>query len=147
MKTVLDKVTRDELTARISSLSENSAALWGKMNVYQMTKHCTLWEEMTQTNKKQKRAFVGLIFGKMALRKVLKDDAPLAHSTPTLPELRITGDGDVAAEKAKWIILIGGYEHFATTDYEHPFFGKMTREQVGQLAYKHTDHHLRQFGC
>jgi len=27
----------------------------------------------------------------------------------------------------------------------HPFFGKMTKEQVGYLAYKHTDHHLWQF--
>jgi hypothetical protein len=28
----------------------------------------------------------------------------------------------------------------------HPVFGRMTRRAWGALAYKHTDHHLRQFG-
>jgi hypothetical protein len=29
---------------------------------------------------------------------------------------------------------------------ENPFFGRLTKEQWGRLAYKHVDHHLRQFG-
>jgi hypothetical protein len=29
----------------------------------------------------------------------------------------------------------------------HPVFGDLTREQWGRLIYKHTDHHLTQFGC
>lgn len=32
-------------------------------------------------------------------------------------------------------------------DFMHPFFGKITREQIGYLAYKHDDHHLRQFNA
>ncbi len=28
----------------------------------------------------------------------------------------------------------------------HSFFGKLTGDQYGKLAYKHTDHHLQQFG-
>jgi len=46
MKTIFDKQTRDELIDRINKLNENSTAQWGKMNVYQMLKHCTLYEEM-----------------------------------------------------------------------------------------------------
>lgn len=30
---------------------------------------------------------------------------------------------------------------------ENPFFGRLTKAQWGRLAYKHVDHHLRQFGC
>jgi hypothetical protein len=30
---------------------------------------------------------------------------------------------------------------------ENPFFGRLTKKQWGALAYKHVDHHLRQFGC
>jgi len=145
MKTVFDKTTRDELIGRIGTLEENSTAQWGKMNVYQMIKHCALWEEMAMGRVRYKRAFVGRLFGRIALKKVLKDDAPLTRSTPTLPELRITETGDVLAEKAKWIELIREYEHFTDADFVHPFFGKMTKEQIGYLAYKHTDHHLRQF--
>ena len=52
MKTIFDKTTRDELISRINSLHHTSTAQWGKMNVFQMTKHCTIWEEwILGTNK------------------------------------------------------------------------------------------------
>jgi len=146
MKTVFDKTTRDELINRIHSLNENGATQWGKMNIYQMLKHCTLWDEWVQSGKNNRQVFVGRLFGKMALKKVLKDEGPLARNTPTLPELKIKETtGDIASEKKKWITLINGYAHFSNHSFFHTFFGKMTKEQVGQLAYKHTDHHLRQF--
>ena len=145
MKTIFDKTTRDALIARINTLTENSTAQWGKMNVYQMLKHCTLWEEWIASNKKHKQQFIGRLFGKMALKNVLKDDAPLRRNTPTLSELRIKDNGDVESEKKKWIALIEQNANFSNPDFVHSFFGKMTKEQVGQMAYKHTDHHLRQF--
>jgi hypothetical protein len=37
------------------------------------------------------------------------------------------------------------YAHFPHPVVFHTFFGKITKEQAGQLAYKHADHHLRQF--
>ena len=148
MKTVFDKTTRDELISRINSLTADSAALWGKMNVYQMLKHCTLWEEWIQSNKKNKQAFVGILFGKMALKGLLKDDSPLRHNTPTLAELKIKETtGDIAFEKKRWIALINEYAHFSNPGFVHTFFGKMTKEQVGWMAYKHIDHHLRQFNA
>lgn len=148
MKTVFDQATRDELTTRINCLSEDKTALWGKMNVYQMLKHCTLWDEWIQSSKKNKQVFVGMLFGKMALKSVLKDDSPLTRNTPTLRELIIKEQsGDIAAEKKKWIALMEQYADYSNPSFVHPFFGKMTREQVGQVVYKHTDHHLRQFNC
>ena len=118
----------------------------GKMTVYQMVKHCAAWEEMLTSNIKYKRSFAGLLFGKIALRHLTKDEKPLRRSTPTSPELIIKEtDGDVAAEKRKWIGLVEGHSHFSKREFLHPFFGKMTKEQVGYLAYKHIDHHLRQF--
>ena len=145
MKTIFDKTTRDALIARINTLTENSTAQWGKMNVYQMLKHCTLWEEWIASNKKHKQQFIGRLFGKMALKNVLKDEAPLRRNTPTLPELGIKDNSDVDSEKKKWIALIEQNANFSNPDFVHSFFGKMTKEQVGQMAYKHTDHHLRQF--
>jgi hypothetical protein len=148
MKTTLDKVTRDELIRRIGNLNENSQALWGKMSVSQMLRHCTAWEDLISGREKFKRAFVGRLFGKMVLRGLLKDEAPLRRNTPTSPEFRITTDGgDVKAEKEKWISLLEDHGRFSHQSVDHPFFGKMTIEQIGYLAYKHIDHHLRQFGC
>jgi hypothetical protein len=146
MKTIFDKATRDEVIHRISVLNENSRAQWGKMNIYQMVKHCVLWEEMISGKKKYRQAFIGRLFGKMALKNVLKDDKPIRRNSPTIPEFRIKeNNGDVASERKKWIALIEQYAYFSNSGFVHPFFGKMTKEQIGYFVYKHTDHHLRQF--
>lgn len=148
MKTIFDKTTRDELISRINNLNENSRAQWGKMNIYQMLKHCTLWEEWISSKGKNKQVFLGRLFGKMALKALTKDENPIRRNSPTVPELRVKeNNGDVASEKAKWIALIEGNAFFSNPDFVHTFFGKMTKEEIGYLAYKHTDHHLRQFNC
>jgi hypothetical protein len=146
MKTIFDNTTQAELIDRINKLDENSKAEWGKMTVYQMLKHCSLWEEMILGKQKYKQIFMGRIFGKMALKGMLKDDAPVKRNMPTVPGFAITGTGDPIAEKAKWISLMKEHAHTENPDFVHPFFGKMNKEQVGLFAYKHIDHHLRQFG-
>ena len=145
MKTIFDQTTKNELIGRINMLSEESRAQWGRMNIYQMVKHCRLWDEMILGRKRYKQVFIGRLFGKIALKTVLKDESPLRRNTPTLPELRITENGNVSVERAKWIALIEEYSHFSNFDFVHPFFGRMTKDQIGYLVYKHTDHHLRQF--
>jgi hypothetical protein len=146
MKTVFDKTTRNELIARINTLNENSTAQWGKMNIYQMLKHCTLWEEMLSGKIKCKRSFPGRLFGKMALKNFLKDEKPMMRNALTSPELKVKeSKGSVSSERTKWIALIEENAHFSNPYFMHPFFGKMTKEQTGYLAYKHIDHHLRQF--
>jgi len=145
MKTIFDKTTRDQLISRINMLSEKSTAQWGRMNIYQMVKHCRLWDEMVFGRKRYKQAFIGRLFGRMVLKSVLKDESPLKRNTPTLPELRITENGVLPPERMKWIALIEEYAHFSNEGFVHPFFGRMTKEQIGYLAYKHIDHHLRQF--
>jgi hypothetical protein len=146
MKTILDKGTRDQLISRVRTLNENSQPVWGKMNVYQMLKHCTLCEEMYLGKTIHERAFIGRIFGRIALKNLLRDDTPLKPNAPTSPAFKISEiSGDVNAEKAKWISLLEEYGNYSNEMLVHWFFGKMTKEQVGNFVYKHTDHHLRQF--
>ncbi|HJW15878.1 MAG TPA: DUF1569 domain-containing protein [Flavisolibacter sp.] len=144
MKSVFDQETRDELISRINSLDENSTAKWGKMNVYQMIKHCTLWEEMLLGKKQYHQSLLGRLFGKIALKNMLKDE-PIKPNLPTVPSFKITGNGDVATAKAAWIALIAEHGKQKNAGFVHPFFGKLTAEQAGSIAYKHIDHHLRQF--
>ena len=120
------------------------------MNVWQMLKHCTLWEEWIRAKETHKQVFIGRLFGKMALTTLLKDESPMRRNTPTIPELRINRMpelGDIEAEKEKWISQIRNYEQFSNPGFVHSFFGKMTEAQIGFMAYKHADHHLRQFNC
>ena len=147
MKTVYDEAVRDELIARIRMVGENSRSQWGKMTVFQMVRHCSLWEDMVLHGKKYPRVFVGWLFGRIALKGILKEGAPLRRHTPTIPELIVTGEGAVSVQKEKWIALIEEHGRRFNSEFVHPFFGRMTQEETGVLAYKHSDHHLRQFGC
>ncbi len=131
MKTIFDKITRDEVINRINSLDENSTAQWGKMNIYQMLKHCTLCEEMYLGKKEYKRAFIGRLFGKIGLKNLLKNENPIKRNSPTSPEFKIKEkNGDLFSEKMKWISLIEEYAQYSNNDFVHWFFGKMTKEQV-----------------
>ena len=147
MKTIFDKATRDELIDRIKNLDDTSEPNWGKMNVYQMLKHCILADEMYLGRKAYDRAFIGRLLGRIALKALTKDESPMRKNAPTSADFKVMeSQGDVIAERNRWAALLEHYANFDNADFEHWFFGKMTREQVGILAYKHVDHHLRQFG-
>src|SRR5438309_1767306 len=132
MKSVLDKSTRDELTGRIQSLNESNTARWGKMNLYQMLHHCVLCEELYLGKRTQKRAFMGRLFGKIGLKNILAEGKSFPQSAPTADAFKVKEQaGDVRAEKEKWIALLEEYKTYPG-DYVHWFFGRMTKEQVGQ---------------
>lgn len=147
MKSVFEKSIRDSLITRAGHLTENSKAQWGKMNVCQMMKHCSLADEMFLGKKQYKRQFIGRLFGSIGLKQMLKDESPMPHNSPTLSDFKVkTVDGTFSEEKAKWMALIDEYGNFSNPGFVHWFFGRMTEEQIGQFVYKHIDHHLRQFG-
>lgn len=150
MKTVFDKATRGELISRINSLTKDSKAQWGKMNVYQMAKHCTVWNEwvLGKTSLKYKQGFLGVIFGKLALKGSVKDDTPMKKKMPAGRDFTINEkSGDIELQKKIWTERIAEYEHYSNPDFIHDFFGKMTQDQIGIFVYKHLDHHLRQFNA
>jgi hypothetical protein len=148
IKTIFDRSTRNELINRVHLLKEQSFPQWGKMNSYQMLKHCTIWDEwvLGKNNPVYKQEFLGLIFGRMALKGTVNNDRPLKKNMPAGRGFVVKKkSGDFEQQKEIWLKLLTGYEHFSNTNFKHDFFGRMTREEIGILAYKHTDHHLRQF--
>jgi uncharacterized protein DUF1569 len=145
MKTLFDDATVTELVARINKLGEHSHAQWGKMNVYQMIRHCTLWEDMLLSKTKYKQSLPGRIFGKIALKSMMKDE-PMKPNLPTVPSFKINEKGDVAEAKATWINLLQQHRDRQPSGFLHPFFGPVSADDAGRMAYKHIDHHLRQFG-
>ena len=150
MNTIFDKSIRDELINRVNSINKNSKALWGKMNIYQMTRHCTIWNEwvLGKHSSVYKQEFLGKIFGKMALKSNTKDDKPIGKNMPAGKAFIIKEkDGDLETHKTLWTNQITAYEQFSNDDFIHDFFGKMTIEQIGIFVYKHNDHHLRQFNA
>lgn len=149
MKTIFDKSSREQLIGRIKQVNQDNKAGWGKMNVFQMLKHNTYWNGwiLGKSDHTYKQTFMGKIFGKIALRKMIKDEKPFDKNIPTSEQFKAKElDGDLETEKLKWISLVRDYENYYNPNFVHDFFGSMTKEQIGILVYKHTDHHLRQFG-
>jgi len=76
------------------------------------------------------------------------NDKPWRKGLPTAPQLKVVDDKDFKEEKAILEQLVDAFHQLDNREVwnPHPLFGKFTKEQYGQMEYKHLDHHLRQFG-
>lgn len=150
MNTIFDSTIREQLVGRIKQVHLNDKAEWGKMNAFQMLKHNTYWNEwiLGKGNHVYKQSLIGRVVGKMVLKNMIIDEKPIDKNIPTSAQFKAKElKGDFESEKSKFISLIYAYENFNNPNFIHDFFGTMTAEQIGVLVYKHTDHHLRQFGA
>ena len=74
---------------------------------------------------------------------------PMPRNVPTAPVLlaRVPTGWDEEITRLESALATFA-SHHARTDWPlHPLFGRMSRRAYGVLAYRHTDHHLRQFGA
>ncbi|HEX8334365.1 MAG TPA: DUF1569 domain-containing protein [Segetibacter sp.] len=148
MKSLFNTGDNNELIQRIERLTPNSPAEWGKMNVAQMLSHVQEPIKIAFGEVKLKQSFIGILFGRMAKKKMLQGEG-LTKNLPTAPSFLRKDDRNFEEEKSK---LISYVKAFATkgadgiTKDTHPFFGKLTTTEWDVLGWKHLDHHLRQFG-
>jgi Protein of unknown function (DUF1569) len=148
MNSIYDKVSNDAMIARINKLTPTMKPLWGKMNPAQMCKHCTLASNIAFGKTDLKVNFLMKILGKMLKKKVFYG-AEMRKNSPTAKEFIITDEQDLEKTKAAFI---ANYSRFASEGkssikvLDHPFWGKMTYEDWDALMWKHTNHHLEQFG-
>ena len=148
MNSIFEPTTKSEILRRIDSLTPQSQALWGKMSVSQMLKHCSEGAGLATGALRAKRSFIGRTIGPF-FKSLTVNEKPFSKNSPTLPQLVITGDPDFEKERAHLRRVVeelsdGGPSK--TGVQPHPFFGKLEPEAWGTLSYKHLDHHLRQFG-
>ena len=149
MKSIFNPENRRDIIGRVNALSPDSRRLWGKMTVTQMVRHCITCEEYYFGNVHVKRSLLGRLIGPLAIKGLLKDDSTtLSKNAPTAASFKATEDAaDLEPEKQKWTALLEKYGSYSDEYFHHWFFGKMSKEQLGQFVYKHCDHHLRQFNC
>lgn len=149
MKSLFNTEAHQEILNRINNLDENSQAVWGKMNVGQMLKHCQIPIEIAlgKRNMETKVGFFKKLIFK-AFKPMMYNDKLWKHNIKTPKEFIITEPLIFEVEKSKSVNLINEFESKKddTNWPEHPIFGNFTVEQRGQMQYKHWDHHLRQFG-
>jgi len=84
------------------------------------------------------------------LRSSILGEKPFSKNGPTDPTFVVSKACDFGAERTRLVELINRFVargEIAAGKETHPFFGKMTGQEWGELMYKHLDHHLRQFGA
>jgi len=149
MKSLFDPQTQREVLERLDSLTDSSIPLWGRMKVGQMVHHCQMPLEVALGNPQRLKVPNPLVRLLMkGYKKNLYNDRPWKRNMPTAPGFKVTEDKDFIREKSKLIQLLNDF-HLLREKGElepHPIFGTFTKQQWGQMQYKHLDHHLRQFG-
>lgn len=148
MKNLFEATAVDEIKERMMHLKADSERQWGKMSAAQMLAHCSAWTEMAMGLNSPRRIWLGYIFGRVAKAKVLTEE-PIRRNMPSEKSLIVSDEREFSDERDR---LIEWTDRFAEggeekcTKHPHCFFGPMTPTEWATLAYKHMDHHLRQFG-
>jgi hypothetical protein len=147
MHNLFESTTATEIISRIERLQPTSQAQWGKMNVAQMLAHCQGPFEIYFSEKKLKRPLMGLLFGKIVIKRLLSNK-PWRRSLPTAKEFIITGPRNFEEEKNKLVNIVNRFssDGYTIISFTHPFFGKLSSQEYALFNYKHLDHHLQQFG-
>ena len=148
MGSILNESDRAAIANRVRMLSASSTGRWGSMDVVGMLKHLQLSARMAlgelEVPSANKRAFQ-----MFPLKHLIIYVLPFPKGAPTAPELKPDAASSLEEERAAVLELL---ERIGTGPSEgsgpaHPLFGPLTRREWGVATYKHTDHHLKQFGA
>lgn len=135
---------RLELVERLSHLTADRPARWGRFTAPQMVTHLLGASRMAAGELQVPERALPMQF---LLRPLFIHVLPFPKGAPTAPLLLsrapASWDSDVAALRAA-IESVREPPAGARLP-EHPAFGKMSARDWGVLRYKHTDHHFRQF--
>ena len=149
MKSLRNEHCREELIRRINTLTPDAKPEWGKMNAEQMLSHLVQAGELPfEASAPDRSSFMS----RNVIKHLVLTMVPIPKEVPTGPEMDQQRQGrppqGFEIDKAN---AIESLHKLGTLSLDHkclghPFFGKMSVNQWCRLAYKHADHHLRQFG-
>lgn len=147
MKTLWQREACEDIESRLARLVPDGRARWGRMSAPQMI--CHLAESMRMALGDLPVARKNLPIRYPPLKQFIIYLAPFPKGAPTAPELLARMPRDWNADVAEFRTLVGRFsargEQAAWP--EHPAFGRLSGRAWGVLAYRHIDHHLKQFGA
>ncbi len=144
---------RTKLVKHLQQLNPDTPPRWGKMNVQQMIEH--LGGDVTRVASGRLKFEEMLVPSEtlQRMRDFLVSDKPFKENTknPLLGEeprpLRYkTVQAAIGALQQELIYFFEAFERDHNLITRNPFFGDLNFDQNVQLLYKHSLHHLRQFG-
>ena len=147
MASLWQEAARRQLRERLAALRPDAPSRWGKMNGPQMLAHVN--DALRMATGELPVAPRKLPVRFPPLKQLLIYVLPFPKGVPTARELLGRIDqAQFAQEAAAFPEML---ERFASRPADaplpdHPAFGPLTRRAWGVLAYRHVDHHFRQFG-
>jgi hypothetical protein len=148
-KNLLDNKTAEDIVFRVQKLQPTAKASWGQMTVTEMLLHCNKVHQhllSPSTSARKKTSLKQYLIRWVVL--YLMPQFPKNAKTPKPLETKGTIT-DVAFEEQKqaFLTLVRRFaQQNAPIEHHHPYFGNLSTRQWGLSAWKHVDHHLRQFG-
>ncbi len=148
MITLASPEVRAECCARLERLDPNAVPKWGRMTAHQMVCHLSDSFKVAAGEKTVSPA-PGPIPKKLIKWIAVRTPFPWPHNFPTRPEIEQGCGGTAPADwdQDRGILreLILSF-HCSRQFGTHPMFGPITWEEWQIWAYRHVDHHFRQFG-
>ncbi len=145
---LIDQASAENIIERAGRLTSNSKPLWGQMNVTEMLLHCNLCNqqildgdiEKAKTGLKQKLIRLLALYLVRQFPKHMKS----AERNITKNKIAVNAfDEDLY----RFINIAKQFPNGTRSKgLAHPAFGILDDKEWGIAAWKHTDHHLRQFG-
>jgi len=135
---------------RLRRITPNSERRWGTMTPNEML--CHLADAMRAVLGERPMDLRITFFSRTVVKWIaLRAPVPWAKGIRTGRTVDARRDGTRPADFARDLAAVeeitGRFvERSAAMPMPHPLFGKLTPEEWLRWAYKHTDHHLRQFG-
>ena len=150
MKNLYDPGVQAEIKQRLGQLYPGSTKVWGKMSPHQAV--CHLTDAFRMVMGERPIDFKSNVFLRTFVRfMVVTVPLPWPRGVGTAPELdqerggtppeEFAADLDQLSTEIYRFVSKGGRD-MAT----HPIFGDLSRGEWSRWAYRHLDHHLKQFG-
>lgn len=147
-KNLLTPQASRNIIIRAERLKPDSINLWGEMNVTEMLLHCNLCnKEIFEQSRDDKKTtlkqyllrVLALYIAPNFIKGIKTED-----KNDTKGKIQTT---EFEKQKKEFINLINRFPlNKRRLSLTHPAFGNISTNQWGIAAYKHMDHHLRQFG-
>lgn len=151
-KSMWDGESRRSLLARLARLKPTDSPRWGRFSAHAMVVHLGDGARMALGTMPVRRGRGAAVRALRlpGVRHLFVYVLPFPRNAPTARELLSTPPGDWNEDVATFARLSEALAARATDPTsrwpEHPVFGRLTCRAWGALGYRHTDHHLRQFG-
>jgi hypothetical protein len=82
MKSLFNPTHNQEILDRLNTLTPETHAKWGKMNVAQMLTHCQAAINLAFGNVKLKQNIIGILFSSIPKKMVIYSGKPMKKKSP-----------------------------------------------------------------